>query len=503
VTGRSLELRDVAAADGSMRLAGNARVRVSGISYDVRRVRPGDLFAALDGDDFRGHEQIPAALSAGAVALLVGRDLERTVVPTLLAHNPRAALAAVSARFFDRPSDELRVIGVTGTDGKTTTVHLIEAVLASAGSGAGSITTLGVRIAGELRNDQSRLTTPEAPDVQAELRRMADCGIRWAVVEASSHGLALNRLDEIRFAVGAISNITHEHLDFHGSPLAYRRAKAALLAKAAACGGVAVVNADDPGALSALADVAPDHVIRHGIADPGAEVRAVEIVHEPWGTRFQLLTPRGRAAVRLPLPGVFNVSNALGAAACAIACGIEAEAIAQGLSSASPVPGRALPIDAGQPFSVIVDYAHTPVALRSVLTWLRASHPGGRLIVVFGSAGERDLLKRPWMGEVAIQCADYAVLTSEDPRFEDPGAIIAQIAAGAVSAGGSLGETHVCIPDRREAIQHALAEASPGDCVLLAGKGHESSILLGSAETLWNESGVARELLADLGYGVV
>jgi UDP-N-acetylmuramoyl-L-alanyl-D-glutamate--2,6-diaminopimelate ligase len=501
VTRRSLELRELAAAHGSIRLDGDSLVRVSGICYDVRRVRPGDLFAALDGDDFRGHGQVRAALSAGAVALLVGRDLD-TSVPTLLAEDPRAALAAVSARFFDRPSDELRVIGVTGTDGKTTTVHLIEAVLASAGSAAGSITTLGVRIGGELRTDQSRLTTPEAPDLHAELRRMADSGMRWAVVEASSHGLALNRLDEIRFAVGAISNITHEHLDFHGSPLAYRRAKASLLEKAAACGGVAVVNADDPGALSALADVAPPRVIRHAIADPTAEVRAIDIVHEPWGTRFELLTPRGRAAVRLPLPGVFNVSNALGAAACAIASGIEVEGIAEGLSSASPVPGRAIPVDAGQPFSVIVDYAHTPVALRGVLKWLRDRHPDGRLIVVFGSAGERDLLKRPWMGEVAIQCADYAVLTSEDPRCEEADAIIAQIAAGAVSAGGRLGETHVCIRDRREAIQHALAEASPGDCVLLAGKGHETSILLGSAESLWDETGVARELLSELGYGV-
>src|SRR5215213_6606108 len=494
-----MRLGELARADSSLRLVGDPATRIGGFAFDVRAVGPGDLFAALDGEPFRGHAVAADAVARGATALLATAAIVPGT-PTLLAQEPRASLARIAAAFHGRPAEQLSVIGVTGTDGKTTTAHLVESVLRRSGAVTGSITTVGTRIAGEAAGPASRLTTPEAPDLQEQLARMVAAGAAWAVVEATSHGLALSRLDEIPFAVGAVTNVTHEHLDFHGTRDGYRRAKAVLLERVRAADGVAVVNADDSGALATLAIAGRGRTVRFALASPDAEVRAARLSHADWGSTFRLITPEGEADVRLPLPGRFNVENAVCAAACAHAAGMGTATIAEALGTVEPVPGRLAIVEAGQPFAVVVDYAHSPAAVGNVLGLLRRHYPQGRLAAVLGSAGQRDRLKRPWLGEVVAGAADYGVFTSEDPMLEDARPIVDEIAVGAVSAGGREGETFACITDRRDAIRHALEAARAGDCVALLGKGHESSIVWGTEERPWDEAGVARSLLAELGY---
>jgi UDP-N-acetylmuramoyl-L-alanyl-D-glutamate--2,6-diaminopimelate ligase len=261
-----------------------------------------------------------------------------------------------------------------------------------------------------------------------------------------------------------------------------------------------VVNADDAGAMAVLATSGVGRSILFGLASADADVRALDIEAEPSASTFRLVVPTSEARVRLPLPGQFNIANALCAAACAHAVGLDVASIADGLATAEPVPGRMTVLEAGQPFAVVVDYAHSPAAVEQVLELLQRRHPRGRLVVVLGSAGQRDRLKRPWLGDVAGRRADYSVFTSEDPRLEDAGQIIAEIAVGAVSAGGREGETFACVTDRRDAIRHAFESARPDDCVALLGKGHELTIVWGDEERPWDEVGVARSLLAELGY---
>jgi UDP-N-acetylmuramoyl-L-alanyl-D-glutamate--2,6-diaminopimelate ligase len=294
--------------------------------------------------------------------------------------------------------------------------------------------------------------------------------------------------------------MTHEHLDFHGTLDGYRSAKRLLLERAGAAGGIAVANADDPAVMAVLASAGVERSLRFGLASEDAEVRALDVEADPSASSFTLALPGDEARVRLPLPGRFNVANALCAAACAHAVGLDGASIAEGLGNAEPVPGRMFVLEAGQPFGVVVDYAHSPAAVEQVLELLRRRHPRGRLIAVLGSAGQRDRLKRPWLGEIAGRRADYSVFTSEDPRYEDAGAIVAEIAVGAVSAGGREGRTFACVTDRLDAIRHAFESAGPGDCVALLGKGHERSIVWGDEERPWDEVGVARSLLHELGY---
>jgi UDP-N-acetylmuramoyl-L-alanyl-D-glutamate--2,6-diaminopimelate ligase len=482
-----------------VRVGGETTTRITGLAYDVRDVAPGDLFAALEGAEFRGHGVAEEAVRRGARAVLVQRELD-VAVPMLVTEDPAASLARLASAFYGHPSTDLRVIGVTGTDGKTTTAHLVEEILRSAGVDAGAITTLGVGVGGRTITVEGRLTTPESPEVQRYLREIAETGAKWAVVEATSHGLALKRLDEVRFEIAAVTNVTHEHLDFHGTRAAYLEAKGLLFRRVAEARATAVVNADDPGALR-MADYADGaRLVTYGVAEC-ADVRALDADLEGPRARFRLMTPDAEtASVELAVPGRFNIENALCAAACAFAAGIAPATIAAGLSAAAPVPGRMSVIDAGQPFAVVVDFAHTPVALEQVLRLLRRLHPAGRLIAVLGSAGERDRLKRPLLGEISAREADYSVFTSEDPRYEDADAVIAEVALGALMIGGRENETFACVTDRRDAIRHALSRAAPQDCVLLAGKGHERSIVWGAEERPWNEIAVARELLGELGY---
>ncbi len=493
-------LNFLAAAVPESTLIGDGGRQVSGISYDSRLVQPGDLFAALRGADFDGHTFIQDAQNRGAAGLLVESPVASDV-PQIVVHNSRAALAAISAAYFNHPSRQFGVVGITGTDGKTTTSYITDHIMRTAGSRTGLIGTVAIRIDDHEEIHPFRQTTPESNDVQRLLRQMVDARVEWGILEATSHGLAMHRLDHVRFRIAAVTNVTHEHLDYHKTVHMYRRAKATLLERVGEEHGVAVINGDDPGACAIEGHANGASILRYSATGADADLRARCIRSTAVGSSFELdAGPRGRADVDLPLIGDFNVANALCATGIAIAAGVELPAIAGALATAPAVPGRLARVGAGQPFSVVVDYAHTPDAMDKVLRLLRLLHPGGRLIVVFGSAGERDVEKRPLQGAIAARLADISVVTSEDPRFEDAGAIIAQIADGALQSGAELNETLFCRTDRRDAIRLAIDSAHPGDCVLLAGKGHEASIIWGREKIPWDEAAVARELLLEVGY---
>ena len=488
-------LSDLTSATPILSLSGD--VDVSGIAYDSRAVRPGDLFVALPGVHVDGHRFIGTAIERGAVAVLCQRDpgdvgsVARLVVP-----DTRAAMADVAAAFYGHPSRRLRVVGVTGTDGKTTTSYLLHALLQGTGHPAGLIGTVAFHIGERTWENSTRQTTPESPDVQRLLREMAQAGLEYAVLEASSHGLVLDRLRGCHVDVGVLTNVTSEHLDFHGTRESYLEAKSRLFRHLGsgdkAAPPRAILNRDDPAfAYMRAAGAVP--AVSYGLG-PEADVRAENAGISADGIRFRALTPAGPVDVRSPMTGRFNVYNLLAAVAFAVAEGIDLDTAAAALAAMPGVPGRMRRVDEGQPFSVIVDYAHTADSLAKVLDELRPV-TRGRLIAVFGSAGERDRAKRPLMGRAAAERCDVAILTDEDPRGEDRQAILEEIAAGAVSAGAVRGETLRLRPDRREAIALAVEMARPGDTVLLAGKGHEHSIIVGRESLPWDESQVARELL--------
>jgi UDP-N-acetylmuramoyl-L-alanyl-D-glutamate--2,6-diaminopimelate ligase len=495
MTIRASTVQALAEAVPGARLLGSNAGTVTGVVYDSRLVQPGDLFAALRGADFDGHQFARDAEHRGAAALLVESPV-LTTLPQIQAEDSRAALAAIAAEHYSYPSLQLGVIGITGTDGKTTTAYLVDHILRSAGDKTGMVGTVAIRIGDREELHPSRQTTPESSDIQQYLRQMVDASAEWAVLEATSHGLAMHRLDHVRFDIAAVTNVTREHLDFHGTVENYRRAKATLLERVAADSGVAVVNADDAGSRAIERFAAGATIIRYSASGTDADVRALDVHSTGAGSRFVLdAGTHGLAECTLPLIGEFNIANALCAVAVALAAGVDLDAINAALATAPAVPGRMARVEAGQPFSVVVDYAHTPGAIEKVLTLLRDLYPSGRLIAVFGSAGERDIEKRPLQGAIAARLADFSIITSEDPRFEDPDAIIAQIAAGAEAAGAVAGETLFCRTDRRDAIQLALGLARPGDCVLLAGKGHEANIIWGKEKLPWDEASMARELI--------
>lgn len=497
---RATTVQSLAAALPDGRVIGDGAAVITEIVYDSRQVEPGYLFAALPGGYADGHDYAAQAVARGAAAVLVERVLEIDV-PQIVVADSRAALAPLSAEFFGHPSRELGVIGVTGTDGKTTTTFLIDAIMRRVGKRTGLVGTVAIRIGASVDFHSSRQTTPESVDVQRYLRAMAAAGAEWAILEATSHALPQHRLDNVVFQIGAVTNITHEHLDYHKTIAGYRRAKAILFERVADFPGTAVVNIDDEGAREMLCYVGDSDVTTYSPSGANADLRALDIEMRPNGTRFRLATAgREPTAVSMPLIGQFNVANALCATGVALAAGIPLTEIVAALAKAPAVPGRMERVDRGQPFQVVVDYAHTPESLAKILATLRALNPGGRVIAVFGSAGERDIEKRAKQGAVAQRDADFNVFTTEDPRFEDPDAIIAAIADGARAAGGREGETFSCVTDRRQAIAQAFAVARPGDCVLLAGKGHEGSIIWGQEKRPWNEARVAHELLSELGY---
>ncbi len=449
-------------------------VQVTGVTLRGQNAQPGDLFAALPGASSHGARYAADAVAHGAVAVLTdaaGADAMRgdVGVPVLVHPDPRSVLGELAATVYGHPSDRLRVIGVTGTSGKTTTTYLAEAGLRSAERVAGLVGTVGVRIDG--RDQPSALTTPEAPDLQALLAVMVEQGVDTVVMEVSSHALTLGRVDGVHFAVGGFTNLSRDHLDFHPTMQDYFEAKARLFdPESPTHASISVVSIDDDAgrAMSRLAHH-PVSVSATG-RDADWRVETIDTV-ELGAQEFVAVDPAGvHHGLRIGLPGRYNVANCLLAVALLDAVGVSPEQAAPGLRSAT-VPGRLEPIDRGQGFLALVDYAHKPGALRAVLETLRVQS-GGRIAVVFGAGGNRDPGKRGPMGRVAAELADLVVVTDDNPRDEEPAAIRAAIMAGATTTGG--GAQVVEIGDRREAIDHAVAWARAGDVVLIAGKGHEA-----------------------------
>ncbi len=494
---------------GASLVSGSADSGVTTLEDNSRRVTPGALFVAVPGFVVDGHAYLQSAISAGASALLVQRDHGDAFSnlppgPAVVAvDDTRAAMAQAAAWFYGHPGRELVVIGVTGTDGKTTTSHMLTSVLEAAGAPVGRLGTVDVYLPGET-GSLGRMTTPEAPEVQRLLRRMVDAGCDFAIVESTSHGLALHRLDQVEYDIAVFTNITGDHLDFHKTFEAYREAKGRLfeaLDTSVEKGPqkVAVVNADDPSANAMLSRTKKAAPLRYGLESREADLLGRNLRLRADGTDFRLITPGAMADTSIQLPAVFNVSNALAAAGAGLAAGVDLNTIARGLSECRGVAGRMERIDAGQPFTVIVDYAHTGDAVRKVLEVLREVC-GGRLMIVVGAAGERDPGRRFGVGRAAAAGADFAIFTSEDPRSEDPASIVQEIGRHAEGGGRVRGTDFLEIEDRREAIAEALRRAGPDDVLVIAGKGHEKSMVYGSESRPWDDRDVAREELAKLGF---
>ena len=469
---------------------------VSGLCYDSRRLKAGDCFVAIPGTHTDGHRYVETALRDGAVAAVVQRRVG-TAWPQVVVPDTRRALGLMASTLFAHPSRELGVIGVTGTDGKTTTTTMIQQMLLSAGRTAGSMSTVDIRVGDDVDVNETRQTTLEALEIQEHLARMRDRGQKYAVIESSSHGLALQRVVGVDYDVAVFTNIAHEHLDFHKTIEAYREAKASLidLTAASADKGIektAVLNRDDP-SYAYLVSRPIARRITYGI-QMDADLKASRVDLTPEGLRLEASTPLGQLAVRLKLSGRWNAANALAAAAAGVAVGLTLDEIRDGLEHFSGVSGRMERVDLGQPFAVIIDYAHTPQSLEKVLRELRPITKG-KLIAVFGSAGDRDREKRPWMGEIAARLSDYAVFTNEDPREEDAMTILDEIASGAEEVGWQEGDNYTRIEDRRQGIAHAVRRARPGDTILLAGKGHERSILIGRGKEPWDERAAAEDAI--------
>ncbi|MBN2050002.1 MAG: UDP-N-acetylmuramoyl-L-alanyl-D-glutamate--2,6-diaminopimelate ligase [Spirochaetales bacterium] len=479
---------------------------IRGIVYDSRKAFPGCLFAALPGLHTDGSLYIRRAAEQGALAALCA-ELPEDPIPGLaciLSQDPREDLSRLSAAFYDQPSEELIITGVTGTDGKSTTVYLLYQLLNALGLKTGMLSTVMIDTGSGLVPNPFRQSTPEAPEVQRILREMRDSGLTHAVVEATSHGLSPRtaRLADVRFCAGVMTNVTHEHLEFHGSFEQYRDDKANLFRKvseSAFPGSFAVLNAGDKSSEYFRSVASVPHV-SYGLTSAKADLWA-EILNESLeGIDFRVHSPgEGTVDAQINLPGTFNVENTLAALSAALELtGAEIAEIAPLLPGLKPVTGRMVPVAAGQSFTVMVDYAHTPASFSRLLPRMKASTPG-RLICVFGSAGERDREKRAIQGRIAGEHCDIIVLADEDPRGEDPAAILEDIASGCPDR--RRGEDLFLINDRTEALRFAFRTAGAGDTVLLLGKGHETSIIYAGGPVPWYEETKALEVLKELGFG--
>jgi UDP-N-acetylmuramoyl-L-alanyl-D-glutamate--2,6-diaminopimelate ligase len=460
-----MDLERLAAAVGAVELVNEGPASVTDLAYDARHAGPGSLFFCVPGSHVDGHDFAADAVASGAVALVVERALD-VAVPQVVVTDVRAAMAPAADAFFDHPSEQLQVVGVTGTNGKTTTTFLLFAILAAAGRRPGLIGTIEARVGGERRG--VKRTTPEAIDLQRLFRDMLDAGDRSVAIEASSHASALHRLDNVLFSALVFTNLSHEHLDFHADMEDYFQAKRRLFVQGSP---PAAVNVGDEYGRR-LADELPD-ALTFGFADDAA------------------VGPSALDGIDLKLRGRFNAENALGAVAAATLLGIEHDAIKRGLESVRGVPGRFESIEEGQAFEVIVDYAHKPLALETLLRAVREL-AAGRVICVFGCGGDRDREKRPQMGRIASELADIVIVTNDNPRSEDPQAIIGAILSGVV------GEVEV-EPDRARAIERAIEAARAGDVVLIAGKGAEQGQEFAGEVVPFDDRESARDALRMLG----
>lgn len=520
-----MKLSQLLRALGAHTVTAESDPEITRVTPDSRQVVPGSLFVAIRGVDVDATKFAPDAIARGAAGVVSESEFSPAnppSVPVVVVPDSRSALAQLSAAWNNYPSRNLRVIGVTGTDGKTTTSTLIENILLSAGHTAGTITTVAAHIGGHEIDTGFHTTTPDAPELQHYLAQMVERGTEYAVVEATSHGLAQRRLDAVDFDVAVVTNITHEHLDYHGTWENYRDAKALLFRSLTTTRRkprtpkVAVLNADDNsrgvfGYLRAIP--ADERVIYSGqeleidrrisattetVGDPSNDVAGIserwifarKIVHSAAGLQFDVKTPFGDLAIDSPLIGRYNVSNILAATGAAIARRIPFEAIAAGVRMTRGIAGRMERIGLDgepPPFDVIVDFAHTPNALERALETVREL-TAGRVIVVFGCAGLRDIQKRAWMGQIAGRLADLTVVTAEDPRTESLDAINAEIARGLKAAGRLRDRDYFVVNDRGEAISFAIRRlARPGDLVIVTGKGHERSMCYGATEYPWSD----------------
>ena len=488
---------------------------ITGIAIDSRKVQPGDLFVAMQGGALDGHDFIPAAVQRGAAAVVGEKEITGLAVPYIRVGDPRLALTYLAAAYYGSPGKKMTVIGVTGTDGKTTTSNLIYRILIAAGLEAGLISTVNAVIGNEVLDTGFHVTTPDAPDVQHYLARMLDAGLTHVVLETTSHGLAQHRVDACQYDIAVVTNITHEHLDQHGSYENYRAAKGRLfelleetVEKPQGNPRLGVLNRDDEKSYAYLHELTRVRQVSYGLT-PQADIQAENIRFDPAGLHFDAVGPDFRVAVGANLVGAYNVSNCLAAfSAAVVGLGIDPKIAAQGIAALPGIPGRMERIDLGQAFTAIVDFAHTPNALKVSLETARqilAPRPGGegargrgRVIAVFGSAGLRDREKRRMMAQTSAQLADISILTAEDPRTEPLDGILAEMAAGARDKGAVEGQSFYRIPDRGEAIRFALKIAEPGDLVISCGKGHEQSMCFGTTEYLWDDRTAMRAALAEL-----
>jgi UDP-N-acetylmuramoyl-L-alanyl-D-glutamate--2,6-diaminopimelate ligase len=499
-------------------------IPITGIAIDSRRVEAGNLFIARRGEAMDGHNFIPAAIERGAAAVVGERDTTGLPVPYIRVENSVEAVTWLAAAFYDWPGRSLTVIGVTGTDGKTTTCNLLHQILLAANTKAGLISTVNAVIGDEVLDTGFHVTTPDAPDVQFYLSKMVAARLTHVVLETTSHGLAQHRVDASQYDIAVVTNITHEHLDQHGSYENYRAAKARLFQlldktspKPQGNPRLAVLNRDDSSfeyLSSIVHGLRSIQTVNYGL-HASADIRAENISYSPHGIHFDAVGHDFRQPVTSPLVGEFNVSNCLAALTAAVrGLGVDPETAARGIAALTGVPGRMERIDLGQPFTAIVDFAHTPNALRVALETVRGmlstaeknekqktkKHEvkTGRVIAIFGSAGLRDRDKRRMMAETSAEFADVSILTAEDPRTESLEWILEEMAAGARSRGGEEGETFFRIPDRGEAIRLGVRMAQPGDIVVACGKGHEQSMCFGEIEYPWDDRIAMRAALSDL-----
>lgn len=485
---------------GSLVLAevtGDPNTEVTGIQMDSRQVKPGDLFIALKGFTVNGNQFIPQALRQGAAALLTEEEVEASV-PVVRVPDAKRAMAVIADVFFRHPTQELKLIGLTGTNGKTTTAHLIRHLLQENGAETGLIGTINMRIGSNVYPVKN--TTPESLDLQRNFRMMVDAGCQYAVIEASSHALHMGRTRGCLFRTGVFTNLTQDHLDYHETMEEYRDAKSLLFSQLgnryndkATSQSLAILNADDP-VSEQFKRVTPAQVITYGIENE-ADVKGEDIHFTPSGTRFTMRTFRGDIQVDMKLMGKFSVYNALAAAAVALSEGIDLEKIRNSLGGIQGVDGRFEQVDAGQSFHVLVDYAHTPDSLENVLQTAK-EFVQGRVISVVGCGGDRDRTKRPVMAGIAARYSDITILTSDNPRTEDPWQILNDMLEGLKQVPS---DRYITLVDRGEAIRHAVEIAEEGDVVLIAGKGHETYQEIHGVRHDFDDREVARQALIQRG----
>lgn len=470
------------------RIEGEASTDISGIAYDSRKVNPGDLFFCISGFRTDGNKYAAEAVRRGAAAVASERVHPELDVPQVIVNNARSSMAQASAAFYGRPAEHMRMIGVTGTNGKTTTTYMLKRIGEFSGHKVGLIGTIRNMIGSEQL--PAERTTPESPDLQKLLREMLDKGCDMVVMEVSSHSLALDRTFGIPFEAGIFTNLTQDHLDFHGSMEEYLKAKVRLFEQSR----VSIINEDDRWATSVIPHAAGEYRT-YGVRG-ASDYKAVHIDLTPGATAYQLRSPDNNpVCINVPIPGMFTVYNSLAASAAALELGISQDTIAAALHDMPPVDGRFEVLGTrGHDFTLILDYAHTPDSLENTLETVR-EFAKGRVVAVFGCGGDRDRTKRPQMGRIAADLSDFAFVTSDNPRTEDPNAIIGDILAGLPD-----GAQFEAITDRRDAIRKAIAGARSGDVIVLAGKGHETYQEINGVKHDFDEKIVVEKIYDELGW---